>query len=182
MRFAVSLLIILLLFSFSIARNSLWRNDTRIWSDSIAKSPGKYRSYNELALDLIATGNHEQAYKLLLRSLKLNPYQEQVYINLGLALEHLGRHQEAARMYEQSIWLQPSDPTAYYNLGVLHYRTYGNLTRALEYFLQARDLDPLEPDAHEYLTIIYDALGKPDLAQQERILHEQLKHRSRRRT
>jgi len=177
MRAACSLLTVLLLLSVSIARNAVWQDERGIWNDTIAKSPRKFRAYNELALGLIAAGDYEPAYVLLVRSLQINPYQQQVYINLGLAFEHLGRLPDAVRMYEQAIRLQPGDPTAFYNLGVLYYNDFRERDRALAFFLQARDRDPFEPDVHQYLALIYEERGDTALALQERALHEQLRHR-----
>ena len=177
MRSICLVILVLLLTGTSFARNAYWKDDTTIWSDTIARSPRKSRAYNELGLGLIARGEYEQAYALLVRSLQLDPYQGPIYINLGLAFEHLNRVEDAIRTYEKAAWVQPNDPTAYYNLGVLHYSTLNDRDRALGYFLKARDLDPLEPDAHQYLSFIYEARGDHIRARQERTLYEQLRHR-----
>ena len=171
-----SVMIILLLTSVSIVRNDLWRDDGTIWGDTIAKSPQKSRAYNELGLHLLSAGKYLQAYGVLSRSLERDPYQGQIYINIGLALEHLGRPDEAIRTYEKAIWLLPGDPTAHYNLGVIHFTVRKDLDTAIRYFLAARDLDPLEPDVHQYLSLIYNAQGDRERADREMALYERLRH------
>jgi tetratricopeptide (TPR) repeat protein len=175
MRMFLSFLIILLISCASIWRNASWMDDRSVWGDSIRKSPGKARGYNELGLQLLADGHYQEAYELLTRSLKLEPYQGQAYINIGMTLEHLGQTKKAIDIYEKAVWMQPDDPTAYYNLGVLYYRTMHDRDRALGYFLKARDLNPREPDVHEYLAYIYGEEGDTVRSQEEMALSKYLK-------
>lgn len=176
MQRALSLGLVALLVVISFSRNALWSDEGLLWSDTIGKSPRKSRAFNELGLHLLATGEHQTAYRLLVRSLELNPYQAEVVINLGLALERLGKVPDAIKAYERATWLTPSEPTAFYNLGVIHYNVLKDRDKALGYFLRARDLDPREPDVHAFLSRIYAEKGDHAQAREELSLYQRLKH------
>lgn len=166
------------LVAVSFARNEVWRDEGRTWEDIIQKSPRKARAYNELGLHLLDGGDHAGALRVLGRSLELNPYQPQVYINLGIAFERTNQVEKAIKAYELALSYQPNDPTAYYNLGVLNYTTLKDRNKALGYLIRARDLNPLEPDVHQYLGSIYAEQGNIDLYRQEMALFERLRHRT----
>lgn len=165
-----------LLAVLSIARNEQWRSDGSLWEDIIEKSPGKARAFNEYGLHVLAAGDPERALRLLNGSLQLDPYQPEVYVNLGLVFEKLGRIDDALTAYNRAIFTHPESPTAYYNLGVLYYRTLKDRSRALDHFLKARDLDPLEPDVHRYLASIYADMGNADASRREMSLYNQHRH------
>jgi tetratricopeptide (TPR) repeat protein len=166
------------LLTVTFARNEVWHDEGRTWEDIILKSPRKARAYNELGLHLLDRGDHAGALTVLGRSLELNPYQPQVYINLGLAFEKTNQVEKAITSYERAMSYQPDDPTAYYNLGVLTYTTLKDRNKALGYFLRARDLNPLEPDVHQYLGLIHAERGNTALYWKEMALYDRLRHKT----
>ncbi len=166
------------LVAVTFTRNEVWHDDGRTWEDIIKKSPRKARAYNERGLHLLENGDPVGALMVLGRSLELNPYQPQIYINLGLAFEKTNQVEKAIDAYERAVSYQPDDPTAYYNLGVLNYTTLKDRNKALAYFLRARDLNPLEPDVHQYLGLIYAERGNIDLYRQEMALYDRLRHKT----
>lgn len=172
----VLIVILSFLAVLSIARNEQWRNDGSLWEDILEKSPNKARAFNEYGLHVLAAEDPEKALRLLNRSLQLDPYQPEVYVNLGLVFEKLGRIDNALAAYDRAIFTHPESPAAYYNLGVLYYRTLKDRSKALDHFLKARELDPLEPDVHHYLASIYAEIGKEYLSRQELSLYDRLKH------
>jgi tetratricopeptide (TPR) repeat protein len=176
MRTLPAIIILLFLLATAFARNALWRDDGTIWGDSIAKSPRKSRGYNEIGLHLLEQGKYQEAYEVLSRSISVDPYQPVIYVNLGLALERLGQYEYARTTYERAISFNPGDPNAFYNLGVLHYTVFKNSEKAFGYFLQARDLNPLEPDVHQFLGQIYSERGDQARSAEEWRLYGQLKH------
>ena len=176
MRTVAAMALLASLLAASISRNALWLSDGTIWGDSIAKSPFKDRAYNEIGLHLLAEGRTQEAYQFLRRSIELNPYQPAIYINLGLAYERLDQPENARATYERAIWHNPFDPTPYYNLGVLYYTTFKDPDTAFGYFLKARDLDPLEPDVHQFLGQIYSERGDHAQSREEWDLYQSLKH------
>ena len=167
------LLVVLLIGCF--IRNAVWQNDATLWLDVAIQSPTKPRGYNEIGLFYIDRHEYQKAFEPLQRSLQLDPYQPTIYINLGLAYEGVGLPDKAMDIYQRFIAMNPDDPTAYYNLGRLYYTLKNDRARALALLLKARDLNPFEPDAHNYLARIYRDMGRLDLAQNEFRRYEQLK-------
>jgi tetratricopeptide (TPR) repeat protein len=168
--------LIAVLLAGTIARNAVWADDGWLWNDIIEKSPRKARAYNEYGLHVLETGDYDLALRLLGRSLELDRYQPQVYVNLGLAYERKNDIERAIAAYERAIFVHPDDPTAYYNLGVLHYRRLKDRDKALGYFLKARELNPMEPDVHQFLASIYRDQGNVSQSAREMALYESLRH------
>ena len=168
-----AVIIILALTSFS--RNSFWRDDGSLWQDAIRKAPNKARGYNELGLHYIHVKDYPAALQALNRSIQINRYEVAVYINLGLTYEGLNQTDKAIEAYELAIFMKPDEPTPYYNLGHLYYNTLKDREKAFQYFLKARDLNPLEPDVHQYLGVIYREKGDHAAAEKEFQLHRMLK-------
>jgi tetratricopeptide (TPR) repeat protein len=171
----VLLALLAILMMLTSARNAQWHTEGSLWEDIIEKSPSKARAFNEFGLYVLAAGDQEKAFMLLTRSLQLDPYQPQIYVNLGLVFEQLGKIDRAVAAYHQAIFSHPESPTAYYNLGILYYRPLKDRGKALDHFLKARDLDPMEPDVHRYLASIYDEMGKADLSRKEMDRYDHLK-------
>ncbi len=171
--FSIGLLLILLITSF--LRNSLWGDEGKLWLDTINKSPKKARGYNELGLEAINSKNYTLALDAFTRALKLDPYLSQTYVNIGLVYEGLNQIDEAIAAYERSTRMNPVDPVPYYNMGILYYKSKQDRQKALDLFLKARDLNPLEPDVHNYLSAIYRDMGLHDQANEEMRLFMLLK-------
>lgn len=167
--------LILTLALTTFERNALWRDDGSLWGDAVRKSPSKARGYNELGLHYVHLQDYPAALRAFSRSLELDRYQPVVYINTGLAYEGLGRFDLAIEAYERSIFILPNDPTPYYNLGHLHYTKLQEDEKALSYFLKAVELNPLEPDVHQYLGLLYQKRGDYARAKRELDLFRQLK-------
>ena len=177
MNIYTSLVLIVLLLAVTIVRNAVWADDGRLWNDIIEKSPRKARAYNEYGLHVLDAGDYEKALRLLSRSIELNRYQPQVYVNMGLAYERMNLLEKAIATYEMAIFVEPNDPTPYYNLGVVYYNRLKERERALGYFLKARDLNPSEPDVHQFLGMIYRDKGDFPRSAEEMALYERLRHR-----
>lgn len=176
MRISLSIIVLAALIIATVIRNEVWRDDGSMWADAIKKTPKKARGYNELGIHLAAAGNHAEALRVLNLSLALDPYQPPVYVNIGAALEKLNRPEEAVKAYRLAIQYDPRDPTAYYNLGSLLYSVYLDRDQALNNFIIARDLNPREPDVHQYLGMIYRDKGDIARAEEEFALYRYLKH------
>jgi tetratricopeptide (TPR) repeat protein len=177
MKESTSWALIAILLAATIARNAVWADDGRLWNDIIEKAPRKARAYNEYGLHVLDTGDPMKAIRLLGRSLELDRYQPQVYVNIGLAYEKLNMIDKAIATYEMAIFTEPTDPTPYYNLGGVYYNRLKDRERALGYFLKARDLNPSEPDVHQYLGTIYREKGDLSRSAEEMALYEKYRHR-----
>ncbi|HEY6101336.1 MAG TPA: tetratricopeptide repeat protein [Anaeromyxobacter sp.] len=87
----------------TFARNSVWRDRLSLWSDALAKSPGKSRPYVYVAQDMLDRGDAQGAIALLRRAAALSSPAPHVFLTLGVAYEKLGRPADAERAYRDGI-------------------------------------------------------------------------------
>lgn len=159
----------------TVERNSLWDNDLTLWNDALGKSPKKIRGLNELGIYFLDRKEYEKAADVLSRSIARDKYQPRNYTNLGIAYENLNRPDLAAQAYTFAITYEPNDPTAYYNLGIFYYKQMHELDKAFDLLIKARDLDPMEPDVHLFLSYIYRERGDIPRSEDEYRRHLSLK-------
>jgi Flp pilus assembly protein TadD len=174
MKCSVQIACLMVLIVLALVRNSIWKDDNMLWSDTIKKSPFRTRAYNELAVSAIRAGEYKTAIDTLNTALRLGLYLPQAYTNIGAAYEGLNQLDMAILAYRKAISAFPNNPIPYFNLGVAYYKKHER-DRALEYFLRARDLNPYEPDVHQNLGIIYREKGNTAQALEEFRLYEMLK-------
>ena len=62
---ACAVIVALSLLAFE--RNRVWRSDETLWKDTIAVSPGSWKSYVNLGAHYFDTGQHEKAFRFLER-------------------------------------------------------------------------------------------------------------------
>ena len=59
-----SIAVLVVLAALTILRNEVWRNDARLWSDVISKSPHKLRPYNALIYTYMQRGENDKAISI----------------------------------------------------------------------------------------------------------------------
>lgn len=101
--FAAGALVLLALGSATFARNAVWRSRLSLWSDALAKSPGKSRPYVYVAQDLLDRGDARGAAALLERAAALRSPAPHVFLTLGLAYERSGMPAKAERAYRDGL-------------------------------------------------------------------------------
>ncbi len=85
-RWRAALLVIpaLLLGAATVARNQDYRTEVVLWSDTVAKSPGSARAYNNLGYAWQLEGRHDEARRAYERALQLDPGYLPARVNLKL--------------------------------------------------------------------------------------------------
>ena len=86
--FCVVIPLCLMLGLFTIARNHTYRSEIALWEDTIRKSPGKPRAYNNLGYAYFLSKRYEKAREAYLTALRLRPDYPLARNNL-LALEDI---------------------------------------------------------------------------------------------
>jgi tetratricopeptide (TPR) repeat protein len=132
-RIAVGVLssaILLALITATVLRNEVWRDETRLWSDVISKSPDAGRGYIGLAWAYYKRANYDKALEVTqagLTKAKDSPNSREnrfrFYSNLGQIYFDLGRYPESAAALSQALnWTMPPGDRArtYYNLAVAY--------------------------------------------------------------
>jgi len=161
------------------ARNAVWRDDITLWTDAVAKSPGKARAHNNLGAAYEAAGRPDEAAREYAIALRLRPVSMQVgsraalrpdfasaTIDLGSAYQALGRFSSAEREYREAIRLDPSRADVHSNLG-LTYHAQGRMDDAFREYGEAIRLDPRLAAARSNLANAYLASGRMDDAIRE---------------
>ncbi|MCD6308086.1 MAG: tetratricopeptide repeat protein, partial [Candidatus Latescibacteria bacterium] len=116
--FRALLIIIVAVFSLAtVRRNTAWKNETTLWSDAAAKSPGKSRPYHYLGLARQRKGDIEGALAMYRRALEKDPGNAESLANIGLLRYDAGRYDEAAATFRKALGLKPSDAAISSNLG-----------------------------------------------------------------
>jgi tetratricopeptide (TPR) repeat protein len=83
----------------------------------------------------------EEAEKVLLEALKLNPSTMNVFNSLGIIYRRQGKYQEAIRSYRKALRVNPEDEHIHYNLARV-YMGVNNVTEARKSLIRAKELNP----------------------------------------
>lgn len=162
-----SLMIVAAVFSvLTFARNSVWRDEVRIWEDVVGKSPSKVRPRTNLGLAYYRRGHVEEAIKEFKTAIGLQPDYALGHYNLGVIYDNQGRLDDAAQEYKTATTLKPDYYQAYYRLGMIWFKA-GRYEEAALNIRAAINIKPEFANAHYNLGIIYDTQRRLDEAARE---------------
>ena len=148
------------------ARNFVWKDEIRLWSDVVSKSPEKARPRTILGLAYMANGQFDDALRECREAIRLNPGDPYARNNLGVVYQKKGRIDEAVREYREAIRLNPRQAEAHVNLADV-WNAKGQLDDATRECQEAIRLDPALPEARINLGDAYAAKGQLDDAARE---------------
>jgi len=140
-------------------RNTDYRSELAIWSDTVAKRPDSARARSGMGLALDQAGRTPEAIRQLERALRLSPGDVEIRDNLGVTLEHAGRIAEAIQHYETALRLKPQFPEAHSNLGNALLRL-GKIPEAIQQYEEALRLRPDFAEAEYNLGGALDQAGR----------------------
>jgi len=110
------------------------------------------------ALQFQAQGQIDEAIKLYLDGLKIDPNRAEAYNNLGICYRKKKQIPKAQEAYEMAIRLKPRFPEVYNNLGWLLLET-GDIERAIAQFQKGLELAPKKHHIWENLAWAYHVKG-----------------------
>jgi hypothetical protein len=126
-------------------------------------SPARDREALEHAVvrgsDLLKQGKIEQAQRVFLTALELEPDNARVLALLGLSYFRANAFAEARVIYEQLVERAPSDASHRLNLGLV-YLKLSDADRAIGALEASRTLDPSQGRAVSYLGLAYARAGR----------------------
>jgi tetratricopeptide (TPR) repeat protein len=128
-------------------RNEVFRDERRLWQDTVAKRPDNARAFHNLGLVELRSGNFAGAAARLETAARLSPAAPDVHFNLGLVASKIGRNEVALEHYRRALALDPSHPQAHNNLGLLLLEA-GRNEGAVTHFRAAVRLRPGFAAAH----------------------------------
>jgi Tfp pilus assembly protein PilF len=147
-------------------RNDVWRTNESLWKDTVAKSPGKFRTWGNLGTAYSHTGREEKAVDCYRKALEIEPRFQNGLLNLSNSLLRLNRPKESLDTTLQLIQLDEAAankaPVAF-TLG-LGLAGVGRYDEAVGIFRQILAAVPNDPMTHKALGIVYQQTGLPHRA------------------
>ena len=156
-------LAVLILSAAAFQRNQVWRDDIKLWEDSVLKSPNKSRPHNNLGTVYEKKNRTSEALNEYLAALKIEPNSIDARINLGVAYGKLGLMDMAINELETALKIDPKAADAHHNLGYV-YEKQGQIDKAINEYLAALKINPNLATTHNNLGIIYRKQGLIDKA------------------
>lgn len=149
--------IVLILFCYgTFQRNEVWHDKGSLWKDVTIKSPKNGRGMMNYGLELMRTGDYENAEIYYQKALKLSPNYSYIHINLAILKEALKQDVDAEKYFIKAIQLSPNQYNSYsfygrflYNQKRFNEAIY-NLNKSIEYSKH-------NIDAYIYLMYSYEA-------------------------
>lgn len=148
------------------ARNQVWRTKESLWEDTVAKSPGKYRTWGNLGVAYAHHGKDEEAVKCYRKALSIEPKFQNGMFNLSNALLALNRPKEAVettfKLLEINKGAARLPPVAYTLAHGL--ARIGRLDDAIAVLSDLLEAEPGNGRAHKLLGLVYLQKNQPRFA------------------
>jgi len=126
-------------------RNDVWRSEIRLWSDAVAKSPGRARTHFNLGDYLRRAGDLPGAREQWLATVAIDPSHTEALNALGNLAQMNGDLSGAVALYRRAVESQPANAEAQFNLAAVSDRL-GDLSGAAGHYQTFLDLaGPLYP-------------------------------------
>lgn len=174
-RYVFVFFFVLIVLSLSIIkRNTIWRDDYSLWSDTVDKMPDSSKAHNNLGAVYLSQGHYDEAIYELKTVLRLNQRYADAHANLGVAYLSQGRIDEAIYELKTALRFKPGHTNTHTNLGNAYTRQ-GLLGQAIKEYLTAVGLKPDDAIAHYNLGVAYYAQRRFNEAINEFIIALKLK-------
>lgn len=147
-------------------RNNVWRTRESLWEDTVAKSPGKYRTWGNLGAAYSDAGKNEKAVHCFREALKVEPRFQNGLLNLSNSLLRLNRPKEALDATMQLINIDrnaTTKPPVAFTLG-LSLAGVGRYDEAVAVFRDILRAMPNDAQTHKALGLVYYQTGLPHRA------------------
>jgi tetratricopeptide (TPR) repeat protein len=137
-----------------------------LYRATLARNPDSWLAHNNLANDLLAAGQWDEAIYHYQQAWRLDPTRPEAASNLGIALGRAGRSAEAVVPFEQALRLRPDYAEVHYNLGVA-LAALGRLPEAIDHYEAALQLSPSHAEIHTGLGMALARSGRiPEAVEQ----------------
>jgi len=137
-----------------VTRNPVWRDDTTLYTRTLAASPNAYYMHNNLGVVYWNQADIKSAEREWTEALRLAPTATIVLDNLAM-VNFIFRHYEESMGYSlRSLAVDPNNPEAHLNLGSV-YLEMGNIEQAEVELRVAVALAPLDAKARAGLGELY---------------------------
>lgn len=145
----------------TVVRNEVWSSSEKLWKDTVAKSPGKYRTWGNLGAALSDAGKEEAAVSCYKKALEIEPRFQNGLLNLSNSLLRLNRSKESLENTMQLIRIDETSvhkPPVAFTLG-LGLAGVGRFDDAVGIFREILTATPNDPQVHKALGLVYFQTG-----------------------
>jgi protein O-mannosyl-transferase len=135
------LVVLLLLYSgLTVARNTVWASEVKLWGDAWKKGPNKDRTNKNYGFVLTQEKRFSEGVARLERAVEFKPEDQDYRITLGAAYLQVQEWEQARQQFERATQLRPDKADGWNNLGVALFqlKRYGE---AKQMFLRALELN-----------------------------------------
>jgi tetratricopeptide (TPR) repeat protein len=143
----------------TVQRNTDYRSEFALWSDTVDKCPNNAPAYDILGSLWLKQGNGDEATRCLTRALQLQPSYASAHYNLGIALAESGHPSEAVAHFEEALHIEPDLTDAQVNLGNALVQV-GRAADAIPHYEAALQFEPGAADVHIDLGLTLARLGR----------------------
>lgn len=156
-----------LLSILTVKGNMIWKDEYRLWSDTIAKAPKNANAHFQMGSFFAHEGLFDKAYSEYQSALMYAPnnafFISSVHNSLGLLYKRSGQYKKAYGEYQTAVNLDPKNYQAHFNLG-LYYVENLQYDKAATELEAAMKLNPDDDKALYYLGRAYEGINWHDKA------------------
>lgn len=137
-------LVAIILGGLTVQRNHVYSSRMTLWTDTVNKSPNKFRPNYALGYVLSNKAQDDQAIIYFKKAMSLDPSRVEAYISLGAVYLRSGMPNEVIRLYGEYLESYPPDTRLYTNLAMA-YAQLNKLEEAIDIIdlvLTKRHYDP----------------------------------------
>ena len=166
LRFAAAgLVVVAMALGFATAkRNTDYRSELSIWTDTVGKCPDNARAHGNLGRAYLSLGRWEEGIAACREELRIDPnYRGDGRVNIARALTELGRPAEALPYFEEGLRLRPDAFDVRNNYGIA-LAALGRWSEAVAQYREALRLEPDFADGYNNLANASVRLGLLDEA------------------
>lgn len=129
-----------------VNRNTVWRDEYSLWTDTIRKMPKSSRVHNNLGKEFFKQDRIDEAIKEFKTAVTLNPKDAWYHANLGSAYAEQGNIDEGIKKLQTALKIDPDNSEMHSELGALYLkkglrdksRQEYEISLKIKYFFQAQ--------------------------------------------
>lgn len=147
----------------TINRNEVWRDRLTLWTDVAKKSPKKPRAVNNLGAIYLERGDYDEAEKLFLQAIAINPKYAVSLFNMAVITLRRGELDTALKYLDEAVTIDPLTRFPLFSMGE-GYLKRGMTDEALKCYRLAVKLKPGMPKGWRGLVQALEASGDKEEA------------------
>ena len=146
-----------------IASQSYQKKDletaVKLYSEILKLDLKNFEATFSLGTIFLQQEKFDEARKLFLSAILINPNYSNTYNNLGITMKELGQKKKSITCFQKAIEIEPNHEMAHNNLGIA-FKEKGEYKEAINLYKKAIEINPKNFDALNNLGTIYTELGE----------------------